>query len=230
MQPRTRYSVSTLLTWIAGYVDAVGWLTYQHTYTANMSGNSVAIGIEAAAGNWGETLLRAWPVAVYVIGLVGCRIVIEMAARARKAKIAWLLFLAEIALLAAAMAAAPGLFTGIALLALAMGIQSAALTRFGGLTVHSGFVTGTLVRFSEQLSKYLFGLHDDRERSFKNVVWMMALWIAYVAGTVLGALADRRWALPALLVPSLALAGLAACDLRTPLAVDEEKEQVQPSR
>jgi uncharacterized membrane protein YoaK (UPF0700 family) len=226
MQPRTRYSVSTLLTWIAGYVDAVGWLTYQRTYTANMSGNSVAIGIQAAAGNWGETLLRAWPVAMYVVGLVGCRIVIEIAARSRKARIAWLLFLIEIAFLGAAMTAAPGLFVGIALLALAMGVQNGALTRFGGATVHTGFVTGTLVQFSVQLSKYLLG--DGR--SFRNSVWMMALWIAYVAGAVVGALADRRWALPALLVPALALAGLAAYDLRTPLAIEDERVQVQPSR
>ena len=233
MEPQVRYGVSGLLTWVAGYVDAVGWLTWRHTYTANMSGNSVAIGIQSAAGAWGETALRVWPVAMYVAGLVVCRIAIEMAARRRQARVAWLLFLIEMALLAGAIVLQPGLFGGIALLALAMGFQNAALTKFGGTTLHTGFVTGELVKFSEHFTKYLFWLNDGgrlaaspQEQPFRRAVWMLALWMAYVAGAVSGALADKRWALPALLAPLCALAMLAFYDLRSPLAVAEEKEQL----
>src|SRR5579884_1368140 len=112
MNAWTRFFISALLTWIAGYVDAVGWLTYRHIYTANMSGNSVGIGTSAALAHWPETALRAWPVLLYVAGVLACRIFIEAAARRAIRRIAWLMFGIEIALLAAT-ELRPALYLGI---------------------------------------------------------------------------------------------------------------------
>src|SRR5581483_6858634 len=123
MQPWTRFVISILLTWTAGYVDAVGWLTWQHIYTANMSGNSVAIGITAGTADWAMAALRAWPVLMYVLGLILCRAMVEAAGRRKAPHIAWLTFVLEIGLLLCAIARAPGALAGVALLALAMGIQ-----------------------------------------------------------------------------------------------------------
>jgi uncharacterized membrane protein YoaK (UPF0700 family) len=235
MSPRIRFIISILLTWAAGYVDAVGWLTWQHIYTANMSGNSVGIGVQTAAADWSRAALRAWPVLMYVIGLLLCRLMIEIAARRQAPRIAWFAFTVEIALLLIAIAHAPGAVAGIALLALAMGIQNATLTKFGAMTLHTGFVTGTLVKFAEQLSAFLFWLHDHggglrewlAQRSFRYSTWLLSVWIAYVIGAILGAAADHRWALSALLIPTLLLAALAVYDLQHPLAISDELEQLR---
>ena len=45
MRSRAQIYIAGFLTWIAGFVDAVGFLALVQIYTANMSGNSVAIGI-----------------------------------------------------------------------------------------------------------------------------------------------------------------------------------------
>ncbi|MBV9760400.1 MAG: DUF1275 family protein [Acidobacteriaceae bacterium] len=46
---RIAISSCCIITWLAGYVDAVGFLSLSHIYTANMSGNSVAVGIQLAS-------------------------------------------------------------------------------------------------------------------------------------------------------------------------------------
>ncbi|HZU26385.1 MAG TPA: YoaK family protein [Bryobacteraceae bacterium] len=235
MQPSTRFLVSILLTWAAGYVDAVGWLTWQHIYTANMSGNSVGIGISAASADWARAALRAWPVLMYVLGLILCRALVEIAGRRKRPHIAWLTFAIEVGLLLGVMVREPGAVAGIALLALAMGIQNATLTKFGAMTLHTGFVTGTLVKFAEQFSAFLFWVFDHggglrawaAQRQFRYSAWLVSVWIAYVIGAVLGAVADHRWAVAALAAPVVLLAGLAAYDLRYPLALADEIEQLR---
>jgi uncharacterized membrane protein YoaK (UPF0700 family) len=45
-------ALAVLLTLTAGYVDAVGFLRLHGIYVANMSGNSIAIGLHSALGDW----------------------------------------------------------------------------------------------------------------------------------------------------------------------------------
>ncbi|MBV8809131.1 MAG: DUF1275 domain-containing protein, partial [Acidobacteriaceae bacterium] len=136
MQRRQRLLLAASLTWIAGYVDAVGFLSLGHIYTANMSGNSIAIGIHAVSQNWIEMLRRITPVLAYFLGLLFCRLLIEFGARKGVRSIATVAICFEIALLIP-VCAVSGLrpdtaielsLAYIGMLALAMGIQNAALT------------------------------------------------------------------------------------------------------
>src|SRR5436305_13409482 len=146
-------SVATFLTCIAGFVDAAGFLAFARVYTANMSGNSVALGIAISQRNWTTALFRFWPVLFYVFGLVFGRALLAIGARRNTRHIASTAFGSEVLLLLLALfvgtvspAAIPGRqYLAIALLASAMGIQNSTLTRFSSLTLHTGFVTGSLV-------------------------------------------------------------------------------------
>lgn len=247
------FAVAAALTWIAGFVDAVGFISLGRIYTANMSGNSVAIGIQWASQNWMETIRRAWPVAAYVAGLLLCRILIEFGARERIRSIASIAFLLEIALLAPAFFAnlqgvssdSPVVFGYIALLGVAMGIQNGALTHFSSLTIHTGFVTGTLLKCAEEFTKYLTWAFDRVRRpgssmgqalkgSFEQTPlrlasWLAFIWIAYVIGAVCGTWGDHTVKCKALAVPMAALLAIAALDVGHPLAGREEQEQAQLS-
>ncbi|MDQ2798914.1 MAG: DUF1275 family protein [Armatimonadota bacterium] len=57
-----------LLAWVAGGVDATGFLTLAHLFTAHMSGNSVALAVSAAQGHWMEAARRAFPIPLFVVG------------------------------------------------------------------------------------------------------------------------------------------------------------------
>lgn len=246
-------AIAAFLTWIAGFVDAVGFLSLGHIYTANMSGNSVAVGIQWASRNWPETARRIWPVIAYVIGLLFCRILIEFGARERIRSIASVAFLIEIALLmpvSLAHGSSIGTVSGIAfayvgLLAIAMGVQNGALTHFSSLTVHTGFVTGTLVKFAEEATKYLTWAFDgirhsdgspaavlvqsSKQKPFRVAIWLAGMWLSYVVGAWCGALGDYTVKLQSLAVPMAALSIIIAIDLYRPLGLREEQEQAKLS-
>jgi uncharacterized membrane protein YoaK (UPF0700 family) len=252
MQDKTSFFLAAFLTWLAGFVDAIGFISLGHIYTANMSGNSVSLGVQGAAQNWPEVIRRFWPVATYVAGLLYCRLLIEFGARQRIRWIASYAWLSEIALLAPVGlwpsnpgGQSPTAFGFVGLLAVAMGIQNATLTHFGSVKLNTGFVTGSLVKFGEQLTSYITWVYDCsrrpggsliaaisssfREKPFQLTVWLGAIWPTYVIGACCGALGDYRLQLKSLVIPIACLAALIAIDLRRPLAVTEEKAQEKMS-
>lgn len=249
MQGRTPYAVAALLTWIAGFVDAVGFISLARVYTANMSGNSVAIGIQISSQNWLELLRRSWPVLIYFVGLLFCRLLLEFGARERIRSIASIALGCEVAaLVPACLVQQHGsqipirvFLTYVGLLAFAMGVQNGALTRFSALTIHTGFVTGTLLKCAEHFTKYLTWLFDEirsgkreitavfassvKQKPFQLSLWLAASWIAYVVGAVCGGLGDYRFNMQSLVAPIAGLVFLIFVDLRKPLAITEEREQ-----
>jgi uncharacterized membrane protein YoaK (UPF0700 family) len=247
MKGSTPLLVAAVLTWTAGYVDAVGYISLAHIYTANMSGNSVAIGVEFVSRHWSMALLRFWPVVVYVLGVLACRLMLEAGSRFQFRRIASVTFAAEVLLLIpVSTATAPTngfrgaiLYPFIGLLALAMGMQNGTLTHFSSLTLHTGFVTGTLVKMAEQYTKYLTWAYDRirsgsvaiairesfAQRCFKLACWLTGIWIAYVIGACCGALVQFQFNLRSLTVAMAALISLIAVDMRQPLAVLEEQHQ-----
>lgn len=252
MRSRGQIYIAGFLTWLAGFVDAVGFLALVQIYTANMSGNSVAIGIQLWDQNWMEAVRRAWPVAVYVVGLLSGRILIEIGGRLRFRSIATVGFCLEIVILlpvslahslSHSQATSAAEFELIGLLALAMGLQNATLTHFSSLTLHTGFVTGTLVKMSEQFTKYLTWSFDEirqhhasfasvlqrsaKQQDFQTAVQLAAVWTAYVVGAICGAAGKTEMDFRCLFIPMVGLAALTLIDMRKPLAVEEEKEQVK---
>lgn len=225
--------IAILLTALAGYVDAIGYLTFAKIYTANMSGNSVAVGIGLGGANWPQFAERIWPVALYVVGIFAGRILIEVGGRKKVRRIASVGFALEIILIGLTITTADSKVASVALLACAMGLQNAILTHFSSLTVHTGFVTGTLVRMSEELVRYGAWLWDGGKLAqspgqtcFRTGCALLLVWCGYVAGAALGAIALWRFSIPALVAAVVLLVVFIAIDLRSPLAVQEEKAQV----
>jgi uncharacterized membrane protein YoaK (UPF0700 family) len=240
--------VSILLTWIAGFVDAVGFIALGRVYTANMSGNSIAVGIHMFRHDWAEALMRFWPVLTYVGGLLFCRLLLEISARRRFRRVATATLSLEIFLLAwvcfgnptSPVATAPAALY-IGLLAVAMGIQNGTLTHFNFVTVHTGFVTGTLVKMVEELVRYIAWLWDatdggrrrilrelrssSRQKSFERTVLLAVIWVAYVAGALSDAFGNSLSGVRALIIPISSLALVICLDLRRPLAECEEQAQ-----
>lgn len=252
MRSRAQIYIAGYLTWIAGFVDAAGFVALGQIYTANMSGNSVAIGVQAWDQHWLETLRRAWPVAVYVVGLLCGRISLEIAGREKVRRVAAVAFGIEIvALLPVSFAhsfshsqtQSPLAFGLIALLSFAMGMQNATLTHFSNITLHTGFVTGTLVKMAEQFTKYLTWTYDQVRREHRPLrevlrrsmaqgdlgmsVLLGLIWAAYVVGAVCGAAGHSLAGLKCLFVPMAALFILGLYDLRQPIAVKDENEQLK---
>lgn len=238
--------------WAAGFVDAVGYLSLRRLYTANMSGNSVSLGIQAARWNFPEALRHGWPILMYVMGLGAGATVTEFQKRRGVRSLSALPLASEILMLSAfALLGGRVLTAGefrqssqiyyvlVSLAACAMGIQNVAITRLGALSVSTTYVTGTLTKFAEASVHYLFWLHDrvrgrgrrrlrlalaatPDQRYFRRAVVIGCLWLSYIAGAVCGTMGKLRWELASLWLPVLLLAAVVGLDLVRPIETARE--------
>ncbi len=196
--PRTRPALFTvLLTSVAGYVDAIGYVSLGQIYVANMSCNSVAFGIDIAHLDWREVWIRGWPILSFFIGLLISRLALTHADRTGKRQAIGGVFLLEAAFLLW-FAWFSNRMEGIFLAAIAMGLQAAVVSRLGGSTVYTCFVTGTLVKTAGAFSELIWAIRDSRSGKAGAAAaairsgWFAANWIGYVIGAIGGALVLAR--------------------------------------
>jgi uncharacterized membrane protein YoaK (UPF0700 family) len=226
------FAVAILLTWIAGFVDAAGYLTFARIYTANMSGNSIALGIAVSDHNWPMAVFRFWPILLYVCGLIFGRSLIEIGVNRRMQRVASAAFACEVFLLVVVMWVPQSWqYLPIALLAMSMGIQNSALTQFSSLTLHSGFVTGTLLKFSEELVAFLATCWPSSrpvdKKPLRLSLFLALTWLAYVLGAVAGAWGKSMFQARALLAPIAGLVLLITLDIYRPMGIQEVRKQAQ---
>jgi uncharacterized membrane protein YoaK (UPF0700 family) len=173
---------TVLLSAVAGYVDAIGYLSLGQVYTANMSGNSVSTGIYWARWDLDNLWKHGWPIASFVAGLFVSRMILTWGHRNHKKWIAAIAFAVEAIFLAAFLGIQHGT-AGVFVLAFAMGVQAAAMSHLGGITVYTCFVTGGLVRFADSLADIAWTFRDGFQQSgvrggSRAAVAAPAAWLA----------------------------------------------------
>jgi uncharacterized membrane protein YoaK (UPF0700 family) len=246
---REKAWLAVLLAAVAGSVDAVGFLTLAHLFTAHMSGNTVGMGAYLGQRQWGEAFRRGFPIPLFVLGVVCGAGVTETAVR-RGARspltpafclealllIAFVFFGGGLARGGGAAAGGPEFYTLAALLAFAMGLQSATLRRVGHRTIRTTYVTGMLTNFGEQFVACLFWLgagrrgrkspgvlksfrSSSRQESSSRMLLYGGVWVGYVCGAALAGFAESRWAARSLLLPLGGLLFVIALDLIRPIFV-----------
>ena len=235
--------LALVLSWVAGFVDALGYVTFLHVFTSHMSGNSVAMVAVLPTHDWQEVTHRAFPIFFFVVG-VFLGMVLDQAARERGVRRRLSLVLGvEVGLLlgfllyghalnpAQLSHASPIRFhTLIVLLALAMGLQSAGLRRYQGRSVHTTFITGMLLHFAEAAADLV--LHRPRRRqgagpsedeaprrrhALRRMAFYGGIWLSFVVGGACGGFGQHVWSVSALIAPLCVLALIIAWDLRSPL-------------
>src|SRR4051794_17994925 len=248
----TKRAIALLLTLAAGIVDITGYLALYHTFTAHMTGTTVHLGNSLAGAHWREATLAASVVAAFVIGSIVGRVAIEIGTRKRVRSIAsFTLALEAILLLVFIPVANHSLaahgsgestrFTALllGLLAAAMGLQTATLTRVGPLTVHTTFVTGMLNKFAQLVAHAIYASwdartchpdqrpqhHATRREASSQALFLLGIWLLYLAGAAIGTLLHQQWGVRAVFVATAMLVLAIATDLVQPLSIEEEKEQ-----
>lgn len=237
---RVKSAVALLLTFVAGCVDILGYLTLFHIFTANMTGNTVHLGDRLLVADWAGAARAGCVIAAFLAGSVVGRTIIEIGSRTRVRTIASAALLLEAALIAAVIPLAargfdePQALGLLALLAAAMGMQTATLTRIGPLTVHTTFVTGMLNKLAQLISRGLFLTYDvargGDERAARREVWvhagfMFSIWLLYLSGAITGTLMKSAWGARSLLAPIAILVVVIVLDHSVPLSIEEEHDQ-----
>lgn len=154
----------------AAGTDAITYLGLGHVFTANMTGNTVLLGIGVATGDFAA----AWRAATALGGFVAAAVAVGVAQPGRgwsRGVLAALV--AEVALLAALAAwwsTLPPHPTGgpryglIVLSGAAMGTQSAAVRQLGVPSVTTTYITGTWTTLSTTVGAWLRRAHRPEHR------------------------------------------------------------------
>jgi uncharacterized membrane protein YoaK (UPF0700 family) len=171
-RPRAKAWPAILLAWVAGFVDAVGYLTLFKLFTAHMSGNSAALGAYLGQGHWSEAFHRAFPIPLFVLGVAlgaglteiavhrGVRSPFSIALGIEAMLLLLFMLLGNRELRAGTLRRDMGwvLYPLASLPSLAMGLQNATLRRVGSEHVRTTYITGMLTDMAESGVKYLFWL------------------------------------------------------------------------
>lgn len=171
---------AALLSALAGYVDAIGFLHLGGFFVSFMSGNStrLAVGI---ADNGASSFIAFGLIATFVTGVIMGSFVGHMARTRRRPAV--LLLVATLLALAAALSMADAHRAAVIVMALAMGAENAVFGQDGELHIGLTYMTGTLVKLGQGITVALLG----RDR----LGWLpyLILWLGLVIGAFAGAMA-----------------------------------------
>ncbi|PTL78784.1 YoaK family protein [Vitiosangium sp. GDMCC 1.1324] len=230
---RSKVVIALCLCLVAGFVDAVGYLTLDKLLLANMSGNTVRLAMRGVEGEWGPASVGLLAIVMFTGGLMLSGLVYELCVRLRAPPFRFTVLL-EVALLGAFLVLGPGLqgpffHAQVSLGALAMGMQNASLRRVGPFSVFTTHITGTLTKFGESVVSLVFWVLDTRgrmpritwrglfrlglgEKSVQETFFMGGLWLMFLLGAAWGTLFQRRFGLPSLVAPVVLLLAVAVYD------------------
>jgi len=221
--PSTRFLIAqgSLLAFVAGYVDVVGFSALFGLFTAHVTGNFVMIGLELAGSGQG-VLAKLLALPMFVLAVASTKLVVAALTRRGVAPLRPLL-LAQAVLLLAFMVAgllalpiqsadAPATIAVGLIGVAAMGVQNAkariVLSEHAPTTIMTGNTTQIVIDVMELLS--LDGAQKDGARA--RLRKMVPPLIGFAIGAVLGALAFSAVSFWCVLPPIVILAGLATAN------------------
>lgn len=192
--------LSVLLSGIAGYVDAVGFIDTGGLFVSFMSGNSTQAGVDVAEQGVAAALLPLSLVAAFVVGVTAGALIGRDGRRRAAAMAAAATAVAMSAALAALLPDGPWRFL---LLAAAMGALNTLYLSEGRARVAITYATGTLVSLGLAIAARASGRSPS--------AWQrpLLLWGALAGGAVVGATAHRLGSGPSLLIAAVVLGAAA---------------------
>ena len=173
-----RRKLAVALAGLAGFVDAVGFLSANGYFVSFMSGNSTRLGVALSMAT-GATVVPASLIAMFVCGVTLGALIALRAGGRRKPVV---LGMVALLLLIGAAARSFGSETiMLGTLVLAMGAINNTFQRGGEVTVGLTYMTGALVRLGQSLALWMAGKAEPGW-----IQWGL-LWAGLLIGAVLGA-------------------------------------------
>ena len=213
------------LAWSAGFVDAASYLGLGGVFTANMTGNTVLLGLAIARLDLAGSLRSAVALTGFCIGVVsGALILARDRTRASWPSAVTMalglegLVLVGLGLAWSAVGNVPDAKMVGALLLIAgcaMGLQSAALKRIGiptvGSTAITGTVTGVMAGAVGWLHTPFASAQGAQEASATRKAFALpaTVWSVYALGALAGGFSEGHWHGAAIGGPAVAVGAVA---------------------
>ncbi|HEV7440539.1 MAG TPA: YoaK family protein [Methylobacterium sp.] len=210
-----------ILTALAGYVDALGFIRLGGLYTSFMSGNTTQLSVALGHQDFHHAILPALLIFTFFLGAtLGGGLSVVTAPRWATPVVLAFEALTVLGALSIGLTT-PDLGLASLFMALAMGAQNAVLVQVQGFRAGTTFVTGALFSFGQKVALAL-----SRRGPPYGWVGDGAVWLALLAGAAAGTVVYGRIGLVALVVPATITAVLS---IAAALVIARRPEPVQTS-
>ena len=197
---RREIALAACFSALAGYVDALGFITLGGFFVSFMTGNTTRLGIELAGGHTGGAALAGGIIALFVSGVVLGSLVGHASRRRRAPAVLGVVTL--LLALAALLETTGETLAAVGLLAVAMGTENAVFQRDGEVTIGLTYMTGTLVKMGQRIAAAMLG---GPKRAFLR---HFLLWLGLMGGALTGAAVHRLIGLDAIWLAAAAAAAM----------------------
>jgi uncharacterized membrane protein YoaK (UPF0700 family) len=210
-----------ILTALAGYIDALGFIRLGGLYTSFMSGNTTQLSVALGHRDFAHAILPALLIFAFFLGAtLGGGLSVVTAPRWAMPVVLAFEALTVLGALSIGLTT-PDLGLASLFMALAMGAQNAVLVQVQGFRAGTTFVTGALFSFGQKVALAL-------SRRGPRYGWIGdgAVWLALLAGAATGTVVYDRIGLVALVVPATITATLS---IGAAVVIARRPEPVQTS-
>jgi uncharacterized membrane protein YoaK (UPF0700 family) len=169
-------AAAATLSLASGFADAIGYMQ-AGIFAANMTGNTVLMGIAIGQGEWHLALERTTALIAFFIGGLAGRVLRRVVGDHPALALA-----AEAALISLAAFATQNHALMIYLIAAAMGIQATAMAKFEGTAVSTVVITSTIARVSEIVADFmstLMRLQQPSMQTTRSGGLLVSTWVFY---------------------------------------------------
>lgn len=205
--PRWAWFGTGVLAFIAGLVNAVGYLGFRHESISNMTGNSSLLGIALGKADGSEATHWALAIAAFVLGTMLSGVIVQQSTLQLGRRYGIALILESVLLFAAMPFLDRSNSAGLYLASIAMGLQNGMVSAYSGAIIRTTHVTGIFTDLGIYLGHLLRGLPVDMLRLRVCVV----VATTFILGSTAGASLFERLQEHALLIPAVLTGACGLC-------------------
>jgi len=189
-----------VLAFIAGIVNACGFMGFRHQSITNLTGSTTLLGVSIGTADGGETLHWALAIGAFLLGAMLSGMIVQKSALKLGRRYGVALVLESLLLFAAVPLLDRHWSTGLWLASTACGLQNGMASTYSGMVFRTTHVSGMFTDLGIYLGHRLRGLEVDTLRVRVCVLVIAAFMLGGVAGAVLfGRLQEHSLLIPATL-------------------------------
>jgi uncharacterized membrane protein YoaK (UPF0700 family) len=201
--PRWAWIGGGMLAFIAGIVNAAGYMGFRHQSITNLTGSTSLLGVALGTGDLGEAWHWALSIGAFVAGAVLSGLIVQQRTLKLGRRYGVALMLESLLLFAAVPLLDAGNPIGLYLAAMGAGLQNGMASTYSGMVFRTTHVSGMFTDLGIYIGQRLRGLEVDTQRIRVCVL----VTSTFLLGSVVGALLYRLMQERTLLVPAV-LTGL----------------------
>lgn len=172
-----------LLAFVAGVINVVGLLSFQHQSVSHLTGSASLFSLKLAQGQWQQVWHLCGVMFYFFIGALLSGLIIQNATLRLGKRYGAALALESLFLLIALQLLLTGSNSGDFWASAACGLQNAMVSTYSGAVIRTTHITGTVTDLGSYLGQRLRGIHVESRR----FVLYLILLSGFISGGLVGA-------------------------------------------